>query len=460
MELKEQKRKVIFSVVLISTIISSFLSTALNTALPQLMNDYQLSAATGQWVTSIYSLVMGIAVLATAYLVKKIPTKKLYLASLVIFAVGLLMDGLNMPFSIFMVGRILQAISNGVLLALTQVIVLTIFPVEKRGTYMGIYGLAAGVAPVVAPTLAGIIIDLAGWRMIFFSTLVMMIALIIVSIVVFEDVLENENLKFDFASLAFCAVGYTGILLALGNISTYGVISINVLLPFIFGLVGAIIFVYRQLHSTEPFLDVKILKVREYRIAVISSMLLYLGMMAATILLPIYLQNIRGYSATTSGLVMIPGSLIMAVVSPMIGKMYDKFGIKKIFIVGAVLQIIGYVGMGTFNDNTSIIYITVMQTILNIAIGFLMMPLATWGMSTILQDKTSDGTSLLTSLRTVAGSVGTAVFVGIMTVVGNFSSQIKGLSVTFICLAAIAIIELLIAIFAVHEKSEPVNVIS
>ena len=452
MVMTKQKRSVIFLVVLLSTIVSSFLSTALNTALPQIMADYRLSATTGQWVTSIYSLIMGIAVLATAYLVKRIPTKRLFLLALLLFSAGLLLDGLPLPFPTFMLGRVLQAVSNGVLMALTQVIILTIFPVEQRGTYMGIYGLAVGVAPILAPTLAGIIIDATGWRIIFYSTLALMLVLLAVSAFVFEDVLQNEKLRFDAASMALCSLGYIGILLALGNISAYGFVSLNVLLPLGLGLVGSIAFIARQLRSEKPFLEVRVFKVKQYRIAVISSMLLYLAMMAATILVPIYLQTIRGYSATISGLVMIPGSAAMAILSPMIGKLYDKFGIKKLFIIGAALQVISYLGMTFLGDAIPLWYITVMQTVRNIAIGFLMMPLATWGMAAVGQDKTSDGTSLLTSLRTVAGAIGTAVFVGLMTAVGRSATDTIGMNVTFMVLAALGAVQLLIAVFAVHDQ--------
>lgn len=452
MEREEQKNKIIFTVVLFSSIITSLLSTALSTALPKIMEYYELTAATGQWVTSIYSLVMGIAVLTSAYLVKKFQTKKLYLCSIAVFAFGLLLDGLPLPFSIFMVGRVLQAISNGILLALTQVIILTIFPIEKRGTYMGIYGLAVGGAPILAPTLAGIIIDLAGWRMIFYSTLVAMVIILIISTFIFENVLENENVILDFSSLILCSLGYIGLLLGVGNVSSYGLVSLYTLLPMILGLVSAIIFVKRQLNTAKPFLDVKILKVKDYRIAVISSMLLYIGMMTATVVLPIYLQHIRGFSATNSGLIMIPGSLSLAIISPMVGKFYDKYGIKTLFIIGSVLQTIAYIGMGFFTVESSLPYVVCCQTLANISIAFLMMPLATWGMSQLSAEKTSDGTSLLTSLRTVAGSFGIAIFVGLMTYIGNLSTDIHGVKVTYICLAILGIIMLLTAIFAVKNK--------
>ena len=166
----DKKKMGIFLSILVTCIVGAMLSTALNTALPQMMADFGVDASIGQWLASIYSLVMGIMVLATPFLIRRIPTKRLYLASVLIFAVGVACSALTSSFVIMMVGRVLQAASNGIVTALGQVVILTIFPPEKRGQMMGIYGLAIGVSPVVAPTVAGLIVDAYGWRMIFTSS--------------------------------------------------------------------------------------------------------------------------------------------------------------------------------------------------------------------------------------------------------------------------------------------------
>jgi predicted MFS family arabinose efflux permease len=220
------------------------------------------------------------------------------------------------------------------------------------------------------------------------------------------------------------------------------------------GIVGLGVFIYRQLHLEKPFLDIRILNVKEYRIALIASMLLYLAMMAATILIPIYVQTIREYSATISGLVMMPASIAMAIISPMAGRIYDKLGIKKLFIGGSVLQLVSYAGMAVLSFNTSMVYLAVVLVIRNLAIGCLMMPLVTWGMSSVEKKKTSDGTALFTSLRTVAGAIGSALFAGVMTVVESHASSIVGIDVAFICLTVVALIQLFIAIFCCKGAKE------
>ena len=192
MNMTKKQRNLTFAVLLVSSIGTSLLQTALTTALPSMMRDLSISAATAQWLTSVYSLTVGIMVPATAYLIKRFPTRKLFLSAVTLFAAGTLLAIVTPTFSLLMVARVMQAMGNGIVLPMTQVVVLTIYPVEQRGTVMGIYGLAVGAAPVVAPTLAGIIIDLWSWRTIFEIVLVIVTVDILMALKVMRDITETE----------------------------------------------------------------------------------------------------------------------------------------------------------------------------------------------------------------------------------------------------------------------------
>lgn len=444
-QLSQRKRNMIFIVIVITCIICSMLSTALTTALPQMMKDLEITAATGQWLTSIYSLVMGILVLATAFLIKRFKTKPLYLSALGIFMLGLLLNAFTSSFAVMMAGRILQAAGNGILLSLGQVILLTIYPREKRGSIMGVYGLAVGAAPIIAPALAGIVVDAFGWRMIFYALLLFTAIAFVITAVVFENVLENEKLKFDFLSFALCAAGFSGILLGVGNLGSYSLVSQQTLLPLGIGLISCILFVYRQLHIDTPFLELRILNVLEYRIAVIASMLLYAYLMALSVLMPVYIQTICEKSATVSGLVVMPGSIMMALVSPFAGKIYDKVGIKTLFVTGAVLMAGSSLGMAFMDADSSMLLVALINVFRNISTGILMMPFVTWGMSALGDKDMAHGTSLLTSLRTVAGAFGAAIFMAVYSIISQNVSQVKGMSIAFVCLTAVGIVELGVA---------------
>ena len=449
MKLTEKRKNLIFAVIVVTCILCSMLSTALTTALPGIMEDFGITAATGPWLTSGYSLVMGILVLATAFLIKRFKTKKLYLASLGIFTLGILLDAFTGSFAIMMIGRILQAAGNGILLSLGQVVLLTIFEKEKRGSVMGVYGLAVAAAPVIAPTLAGIIVDAFGWRMIFYILLVISVIAMLLTAAVFDDILETEKIPFDIASLALCAVGFTGLLLGMGNIGSYAFFSENVVLPLLLGAAACGIFVYRQFRLEQPFLNLRILAVPQYTAAVLASMILYAFLMALAVLIPVYIQDICGYSATVSGVVMIPGSIAMALISPVAGRLYDKMGIKNIFLAGALLMAGSAGGMVFMDADTPLIVFTVLNVFRNISTGMLMMPFVTWGMSALAQEDTAHGTSLLTSLRTVAGAFGSAIFMVI--------ASEAGMTAAFWGLCILGILELLLWAAAAFRKKEKSN---
>ena len=458
-EIKDGQRAMIFLCLVVSGISSSVLSTAMTTALPGVVEYFGISTSVGQWITSGYSLAMGMIMPLTAFLITRFPTKRLYLTGIGAFIAGLLVSIFAGDFALMMVGRVLQACGNGVLMTAAQVVIMTIYPIKKRGTMMGTYGLATMAAPVVAPTIAGLMIDAFGWKSIFYVSLVIMILSFIISCIVFEDVLELQDKKFDVVSFAESIVAFGGVTLGIGNLSTFGILSIEAGVPLLLGAVVCVFFVTRQCRQEKPFLDVKILVNRNYAVSVISSMVLYLVMMGSSVMMPLYVQSVMGYSAVVSGLVTLPGSLATALVSPFAGKLYDEIGIKKIFVAGAAALVISNIGMFFLSMETPLWTAAALNVIRNISIGSLMMPLLTWGTSNVHPTKMADASSLLTSLRTIAGSIGSAVFVGIMTMVAASSAEtygdnamMHGMNMSFFWMAVGAAVLLLIAVFAVREK--------
>lgn len=459
-ELTEKKRTLIFICLIVSGIASSTLSTAMTTALPNIVEYFGISTSIGQWVTSGYSLAMGMVMPLTAFLITRFPTKKLYVTGIGIFIIGLLLSIFSGNFSIMMVGRILQACGNGILMSAAQVVILTVYPTEKKGTMMGTYGLATTAAPIIAPTVAGLMIDAFGWKSIFYIVLIIMAFSFILSMIVFEDVLELQDKKFDAVSFIESIFAFGGITLGIGNISSYGIISIEAGAPLIIGIVVCVFFIIRQCSLEKPFLDVKILTNHNYAVSVISSMVLYLVMMGSSVMMPLYVQSIMGYSAVVSGLVTLPGSLATTIVSPFAGRFYDKMGIKKIFVIGSAVLVVSNVGMFFLNMDTPLWVAAGLNVIRNISIGSLMMPLLTWGTSNVDFKKVADASSLLTSFRTISGSIGSALFVGIMTAVSANSAAtygdmalMHGMNVSFLWMAFGALVLLMISVFGVKKSN-------
>lgn len=434
--MKQEKNKTTITLILMiaACVLSSLVQTALNTGLSPIMEEMGLLASTAQWLTSGYSLMMGITVLATAFMIRRFPTRPLFLTAVLVFNVGILLSAVATSFVPLLIGRLIQAAAGGIIASLAQVVILTTVPEEKKGTVMGIFGLAICAAPVLAPTLAGMIIDFAGWHMIFWGCLVLGIILFVVSAAVVGNILPTEQVKFDILSLVLCAAGYTGVTVALGNIGVYGFLSVYVILPVLAGIVAFAIFVKKQLGMEEPFLEIRIFKDPTFRTAVIACMILYGIMLAAGTLIPIYAQTMRGMSATVSGILTMPGSLATAVVSMLAGKWYDKYGVRKIYLIGTALVFLSSVAFCFLTENTGSWYIVLFYLIRSIGCGMLMMPTITWAMSKLDAKYTSDGTAIISSLRTVAGSLGAAVFTSLMTLFAKGSTvegQVVGLDISF-----------------------------
>lgn len=455
--LTDRRRALIFVNLVVSGIATSILSTAMTTALPNVVASFGVSTATGQWVTSGYSLAMGMVMPLTAFLITRFPTKRLYIGGILCFIAGIILSVLATDFSVMMVGRVLQACGNGVLVSAAQVIILSVYPVERKGAMMGTYGLATTAAPVVAPTLAGLMIDAFGWKSIFYLVLVIMVVSLAISCAVFANVLELQDKRFDVLSFVESVVAFGGITLGIGNVSSYGLVSLEAGAPLVVGAVVCVLFVLRQRGLEKPFLDVRILASRPYAVSVVASMVLYLVMIGSSVLMPLYVQDVMGCSAVVSGLVTLPGSLATAIVSPFAGRLYDSMGIKRIFVVGAALLVASNVGMALITLGTPLWVAAALNVLRNLAIGSLMMPLLTWGTTHVEQRKVADASSLLTSLRTVAGSIGSAVFVGIMTAVSASSAAaygdaalMHGMNVAFLGMTAGAVVLLGIALFGVR----------
>lgn len=454
-----RKRMLVFINIMIATIASSMLATALTTALPPIVKDLNISITMGQWLTSGYSLAMAIMMPLTAFLINRFPTKKLYCSAIIIFIVGLMICCMAPTFPIMMIGRIVQASGNGILTSMAQVITLSIFPSDKKGSAMGWYGLSVGAAPVIAPTIAGIMVDQVGWRMIFVAAAVIMVIGLVYAIAVLGNVLDNEAVKFDVGSFVLSAIAFGGVTLGIGNIGNYGLMGMQTYIPLILGIVGSVLFVRKQMQLKEPFLDVRILSNRDYAISVIGSMLLYFIMMGSSILLPLYVQQVKGLSATISGLVALPGSLAMAIISPFAGKLFDKLGIKILLFSGSVCLIVSNLCMYFITMDTSVWFAAVFNVVRSVAIGCLMMPLVTWGAGSIDTRKTSHATALLTSLRTISGAIGSAVFVAVMTVATSYKvkqlgddASMYGMNVAFATMAASSLLLFAVAVVVSKDK--------
>jgi len=461
-KVSQKKSVLIFLNITINSIATSMLATSLTTALPPIMKDLKISVNVGQWLTSGFILFLAVMTPFTAYLITRFKTKSLYFVSVIMFILGLAICAISNNFYLMMFGRIIQGVGNGLLSSMGQVIILTIFPKEKIGTMMGWYGLSFGVAPIIAPTVAGLLVDSVGWRMIFVIAIAILVISFIWAIFIFDNVLPLMNKHFDGFSLILSILTFGGVTLAISIVGTNSFLSYEVLTPLIIGLISSVFFFSRQLKIKVPFLDVRVLKDKKFSISVIATIVLQFTIMGSAIIIPIYVQQIKGKSATISGLVLLPGSIVMAIMSPLSGKIYDKFGIKYLITYGPLLLSVTNFIVYFIKVEDSIWIYSVINIFRCIAMGVLLMPLVSWSMTDIPVTKTSDATALYNSFRSIAGAVGGTSFISIMTKVSKAVAHSKpnpdmyGINVVFLIMSITSLIVFLIGIFG-YKYTEKQN---
>ncbi len=292
------------------------------------------------------------------------------------------------------------------------------------------------------------------WRVIFLAATIIMIIAMTGTVFSFKDILENKPVNLDFLSVILCSIAFCGITLGIGNISSYDIISFQTGGLFIFGAVAAVIFVIRQGKLSTPFLNMSAFSNREFRVAVIGSMIMFMIMMASSMLYALQLQTVCGYSATVSALVNIPGSLVMGFSNPIIGKLYNRLGVKKLFVFGASCLLVFGVAFSMFTTETSLIAIGGVTVIRCLGIACIMMPMITYSVSTLQANDIPSATSLLSSLRTVAGSIGSAVFVAFAAIGSQSELDMQGMNFAYMILVACALVLLLVACLGVKNRKK------
>lgn len=433
MVLESKKNNLTLVGLLVGGFIGSLSQSMLTSALPSIMKEFSISATLGQYLTTIYILVLGVVTSITAYLINKYDVKRLFISALSLFFFGCVISYFAPTFTILLLSRVIQACGAGVLLPLSQVMALKIFPPEKHGAAMGLIGIVVGTAPAIGPTLSGLIVDSFGWRNIF---LVLMIASLVVIISAFRMKANPEEKisdKLDIISIIFYSAGFSGLMLGINNQEAYGWTSLLTILPLIIGSLSLLTFIYRQLNIDKPLLKIRILKNKEFTVATILIIVTYITMMSGTMMVPIYTQTVMGLSAAISGTILLPGASLIAFFSPVTGHLFDKLGARVISLFGMLLLIIGNGAFAFFKVDTSITLITLMYAIRMAGVSFLLMPLQAYGVSKLKEDDLSHATAIINSFRQISGALGSSILVAIMTAtsVSSKTVDIRGINYSF-----------------------------
>ncbi len=405
----------ILAALLFGMFIAILNQTLLNVALPKINTEFNISASTGQWLMTGFMLVNGILIPITAYLFNKYSYRILFLVALVLFTIGSLICAISMNFPIMMVGRVLQAIGAGVLMPLGSIVIITIYPPEKRGAAMGTMGIAMILAPAIGPTLSGYIVQNYHWNVMFYGMFIIGIIAILIGFVWFKLYQYTTNPKADIPGIIFSTIGFGALLYGFSEEGNKGWGSVEIETMFAIGIIFIILFVIRELRMKSPMLNLEVLKFPTFTLTTIINMVVMLSLYGGMILLPIYLQNLRGFSALDSGLLLLPGSLIMGLLGPFAGKLLDTIGLKPLAIFGIAVMTYATWELTKLNMDTPYMTIMGIYVLRSFGMAFIMMPMVTAAINALPGRLASHGNAFLNTMRQLAGSIGTAILVTVMT---------------------------------------------
>ena len=402
-------------VVVIGTFMSILDSSIVNIALPKMMSVFGMPLDDAKWIITAYSLTLGAIIPLTGYLQDIFGSKKVYMFALGMFSIGSLLCGFAWSGGTMIAFRILQALGGGMIMPVGMSIIYSLFPREKIGLALGYWGIAAMAAPAIGPTLGGFIIENMDWRMIFNVNVPIGVVGVLLAGILLKGSKKKPIKSFDIIGFFSVTIGLVSVLYVLGEGSSIDWSKMENAILMTLGILSLILFVVNELTHPNPLLDLRVLKLFDFSISLIITSVLTLALMGSAYILPMFLQNIRGYTAMETGLIMLPSALVMGVLMPISGKMFDKMGAKPLVIPGLIiLGISSYELSNTINANTSKEYIILVTCIRSIGLGLAMMPISTAGMNAVKTELVSRASALNNTIRQVAGALSVTIMSTLM----------------------------------------------
>ncbi|MGG3453619.1 MDR family MFS transporter [Paenibacillus rhizolycopersici] len=425
-DLNKIKRGPILFALIIGMFVAGLNETLMGNALPEFMKSFGVSAATGQWLSTAYMLVVGVLVPITAIVQQGFTTRQIFLSAMSLFLVGTVTSAVSPEFGVLLVGRIIQAMGTGMLMPLVMNVIMTIYPPEKRGGAMGIFGLVVMFAPAIGPTISGLIIDGLTWRWLFYLVLPFALLSIIIGAVVLKNVSKVTKPRVDLLSIVLSTIGFGGIVYGFSNAGEHGWSEPAVVWTIAAGVISLLLFVWRQLLLKEPVMDLRAFRYPTFTLIVALMLVLMMTFFSSAIMLPIFMQGVLMVTAFKSGLILLPGGFVNGLMAPISGKLFDKFGPRITIIPGLALVAISLWQFTRFDETTSTGFLVAVHVALMIGSALVMMPAQTAGLNQLPNHLHPHGTAILNTLQQVSGAIGTALYISIMS--GGQKHYLSGVS--------------------------------
>ena len=419
MFLSDQRIRRALIIMVFGTFFGILCSTLMNIALPTFMDVFHISEAHVQWVTNGYMLVNALMIPVSSYLIKRFSFKWLFIFFTGIFLCGTVIGGLANSFNLLVIARMIQAIGAGMMMPLVNVLAIRYALPGKKGRIMGIIGLAFNCAPILGPAVSGFMLDYLSWRYLFILIIPFAVITLLLSLWMLPYIPHNEFPQFNSFGFTVITLGLWSLLMGLSNVSNYPLLSLNVGGLTIIGLVFIIIFYLNQRRSTHPLINLSVFEHRQFFLATVINMLITATMYGNAILIPLLVQIVLGESTVISAIAVLPGAILTGLLSTTSGRFYDRYPIQWLVGAGLLIDIIGTTGQAMIGARSSVVIITVFQTVRQFGLVTMLIPLQTQALSLLPNEIVPDAVACFNTLRQIAAAFGTALIVSVVGIVNH-----------------------------------------
>lgn len=415
---------VVIAVLLVATFVVILNETVMSVAVPVLQRDLGVPPSVGQWLTTAFMLTMAVVIPVTGFLIERYGTRRLFLVAMSAFTLGTAVAFAAPGFEVLLVARVIQAVGTAIMLPLLMTTVMTVVPEHRRGVMMGNISVVIAVAPALGPTLSGLVLNNLGWRWIFGVVGPVAALTLVVGAIAVRPVGTTSSSPIDLVSVPLAVLGFGGLVYGLAGIgeSADHAVAVPIWIPFVVGAAALAAFVARQLllaRDGRALLDLRVFGSSTFSLAILAMVVAMATMMGTFIVVPYFAQTVLGFSPFTTGLVTLPGGLLMGLAAPIVGRIYDLRGARPLVIPGAAAITAGVWFLSVVDGSTTVWWLIGANMMLCLGLAATFTPLMTLALGSVAPERYSHGSAALGTFQQVAGAVGTALFVTVMTVVAR-----------------------------------------
>ncbi|MGB3414546.1 MAG: MDR family MFS transporter [Microbacteriaceae bacterium] len=410
---------------LIAAFVAILNETTMGIAIPALNKDLGLEPELGQWLTSAFMLTMAVVIPTTGFLLQRFTTRQIFLAAMTLFSLGTLICLVSLGFPMLLGGRVVQAMGTGIMMPLLMTTIMNAVPPSLRGRIMGLVGMVISLAPATGPTLSGAVLELLNWRWLFAIILPIALIALLIGAKWITNLGETSEAPLDILSVILSAFAFGSIVFGLSQFGTprsteaeAGSVSISPVVlgitVLIFGLVILALFIWRQISLQkieDALLDLRVFKSGNFTISVIIMSIISMAMFGTLTLLPLYLQDVVGLEPLEAGLILLPGSVLMGLLAPLMGRIYDAKGPKMLLIPGTMLVSGALFFYTTVGEHTESWVLIIVQASMSIGMSMSFTPLFSASLGSLKRHLYSHGSAILNTLQQVAGAAGVAILI-------------------------------------------------